>query len=219
MVRYGRGFGQIIEIERIKVVSWDVDGTLYALSRAKRMFLNQFFRNVLHRSPGLCFRELLELHKLRKLVSEIRTRGGVIDSSELASNRSDLLAIEECWYGEAIRRAGLREGTRELIEKVHTLGLPQVIISDFYSSYKLTALGLFDVFNTVYAGENLGFIKPSPRIFTTVVQDLNIEPQNLLHIGDREDRDGVAARAAGCQVAIIGSGNNAFDDVLSILQL
>ena len=47
--------------------------------------------------------------------------------------------------------------------------------------------------------------------FHAVLADLDVAPHAVLHIGDRDDRDGVAARGAGCQVLILGQDFPSYD--------
>ncbi len=77
---------------------------------------------------------------------------------------------------------------------------------------KLGALGLDgdgSPFEAVFAGEVVGALKPSPRLFERALEDLRVPAGGLVQIGDRDDTDAVAAVAAGCGALILGRD---FDD-------
>ena len=48
-----------------------------------------------------------------------------------------------------------------------------------------------------------GFAKPDPRMLTFVCDSLKVQPQELLHIGDKPSEDGEAARLAGCPFLLV----------------
>jgi HAD superfamily hydrolase (TIGR01549 family) len=188
----------------IEVVSWDVDGTLYELPAMR----GQIRRLALRRlwNPFRLARELGDLARLRRAMEEVRRQGGDLSALKLSQPREPLEALEQRWYGEAIRRAGPRAGVPEALAALRGRGLRLIVTSDYGSEFKLKALGLADAFERLYAGEALGHLKPSPRLFEHVISDLGIEPGALLHIGDRPDTDGAGAEAVGCRSLILPPG-------------
>jgi len=197
-------------LAQFSVVSWDVDGTLYSLPAmvssltwigVKRIFKAEFCRTAT---------ECNVLRRFRRHMDGVRARVGVLPQKTDCSSVQKRLSIEKRWYGEAIRRIGVRNGVRDALDGFHKAGLIQIAVSDYDCSYKLNALGLEEYFDHVYAGERLGFVKPSPALFATVTDQLCIDPACLLHIGDRRDRDGIAASKAGCNVLILGEDFRSF---------
>jgi HAD superfamily hydrolase (TIGR01549 family) len=74
------------------------------------------------------------------------------------------------------------------------------LVSDYPASIKLEALGHSGLFDVVVAcGEPGGprRLKPDPHGYLTAARSLNVTPERCLVIGDRDDADGAAARAAG----------------------
>jgi HAD superfamily hydrolase (TIGR01549 family) len=164
-------------------------------------------------------RELLALKNYRKEIDAARLAGGLINLDERGSDaRKTLFSLERRWYGPAIRGAGPRNGVAQVLSFLAARSIPQVVISDYESDYKLAALRLEDYFASIYVGERLGFVKPSPALFQRAAADYNIQPIELLHIGDRIDRDEKAAQAAGCQCLIIGRDFRDFDELLEELR-
>jgi HAD superfamily hydrolase (TIGR01549 family) len=80
------------------------------------------------------------------------------------------------------------------------------LVSDYPASGKLQALGAADLFDLVVSNGEPGGpskLKPDPEGYLSAAQRLGILPEACLVIGDRDDADGAAARAAGMAVHII----------------
>jgi putative hydrolase of the HAD superfamily len=58
----------------------------------------------------------------------------------------------------------------------------------------------------VFASSQLGWRKPSPHFFRAIEQQLDSPPQALLLVGDDRANDYLAARSAGWQALLVGSG-------------
>jgi putative hydrolase of the HAD superfamily len=76
------------------------------------------------------------------------------------------------------------------------------LVSDYPARKKLAALGSVDLFDVIVAnGEPDGprKLKPDPDGYLKAAGSLGIDPARCLVIGDRDDADGEAARAARMQ--------------------
>lgn len=81
------------------------------------------------------------------------------------------------------------------------------IVSDYPATHKLQALGWHHHFDVVVAnGEPDGpdALKPEPAGYLRAAERLGVHPTDCLVIGDRDDADGEAARAAGMAFRKIG---------------
>lgn len=81
------------------------------------------------------------------------------------------------------------------------------LVSDYPASRKLDALGARALFDVVVAsGEPNGprRLKPDPDGYLRAAAALSVAPARCLVVGDREDADGAAARAAGMAFRRIG---------------
>jgi HAD superfamily hydrolase (TIGR01549 family) len=194
----------MIDMARVEVISWDMDGTLYDLPSMKAHVRRMALRAAL-RAPLTVIREQRALARLRAAMGRVRRSGGDLAGLELADDRAWLAELERKWYLEAIRRTGPRPVVPALLLRLAARPLRQVVLSDYASTEKLEALGLEKVFERCFSGEEIGALKPSARVFEHVIGELGIEPGALLHIGDRKDTDGAAA-LVGCQVAIVEPG-------------
>lgn len=81
------------------------------------------------------------------------------------------------------------------------------VVSDYPATHKLQSLGWHQHFDVVVAnGEPDGpdALKPEPAGYLRAAERLGVHPKDCLVIGDRDDADGEAARAAGMAFRKIG---------------
>ncbi len=207
-----------MNLTNIRVVSWDVDGTLYSLQRMRWQLLFLFLKEMTP-SGGLgSLRELMALRRFRMMMEEARSSEEALPAAVEPDHRKSLQEMEHHWYGRAIERIGPRPGVLDLLAFLAAQDLTQVVFSDYDSDYKLESLGLQDRFHSVYSGESLGALKPSPRGLQRIAHDFAIPPAQLLHIGDRAETDGAAARAAECPSLILGRDFRDFHSLLRQLR-
>ena len=191
-----------IDLDEISAVSWDVDGTLYAVGRLRaRLVADALLAPVRGRGVG-AIRDLMRLRALYRGAESARSAGRAWRLSD--NDFEARLALERQWLGPALEKVGARPGTTELLRYFQGLGLKQVAVSDFECGYKLESLGVAEHFEAAYAAERIGALKPDPTVFHRVFDDLGIAPHRLLHIGDRPATDGVAARFAKCNALLLG---------------
>lgn len=206
------------QLSQFSVVSWDVDGTLYSLAAMATTVTWLTIKGVLSFDIRRIASDWRTLHQFRHQMDRVRSKGGTMPKNSHVSWQTRI-SIEKRWYGEAIRRVGLREGVRDAQSKIRDSGLLQIVVSDYHCSYKLEALGLENAFDHVYAGEELGYLKPSPALFGAVADELHVDPHQILHIGDRRERDGIAASGAGCSVLILGENFRSFPGLIKSLRI
>jgi HAD superfamily hydrolase (TIGR01549 family) len=99
-----------------------------------------------------------------------------------------------------------REKLFSEIDEYRRAGGRTALVSDYPAREKLSALGLSGAFDAVIAcGEPGGpcRLKPHPDGYLAAARSLEISPELCLVIGDREDADGEAARAAGMSFRLV----------------
>ena len=67
--------------------------------------------------------------------------------------------------------------------------------------------GLIDLFEVIYGGDSLAHKKPHPLPMLTVCNDFDLQPAQVVAIGESSN-DSEAARAAGCRVLTVPYGYN-----------
>jgi HAD superfamily hydrolase (TIGR01549 family) len=98
------------------------------------------------------------------------------------------------WIRRFPRRALLDE-----IRAFRASGGRTALVSDYPAERKLAALGIRDWFEVVVASgeaESPRRLKPDPEGYLRAAELLGVRPERCLVIGDRDDADGAAARAA-----------------------
>jgi HAD superfamily hydrolase (TIGR01549 family) len=99
------------------------------------------------------------------------------------------------WLAAFRRQALLQE-----IEAFRRAGGRTALVSDYPAQRKLEALGATALFDAVIASGEPGGptrLKPHPDGYLRAAAAIEVQPAACLVIGDREDADGAAARAAG----------------------
>ncbi|HEY7783098.1 MAG TPA: HAD family hydrolase, partial [Pyrinomonadaceae bacterium] len=150
-----------INLDSVKLISWDVDGTLYSLRQLRFQILMRFLHKCLAGHGKQAQRDLASLAEYRRTMDRLRRDGGRIPGPLQDDDRRSLHKTEQLWYGCEIERIGPRTGAQELLTKLSAI-TTQVALSDYRATYKLEALGLKESFAAVYAGEEVGFLKPNP---------------------------------------------------------
>jgi putative hydrolase of the HAD superfamily len=75
------------------------------------------------------------------------------------------------------------------------------------------------LFEQIIVSSQVGVDKPSPHIFEEALRRFQIEPAELLHVGDDKVADGEGAQAVGMQTFILGfagSGLNGLRERLGL---
>lgn len=192
----------------LQAVTIDVDGTLYSI---RSMILRNFFSML----PLLGF--FRELHKVR---AGMRGEGPVDDfRAEQARRLADRLntspeqaarqveRVIDLHWARAFKKARPFRGVRKALQELLQRKLPVGLISDYPLDYKISGLGLDDLsFAFSINTEDIGALKPHPAAFLEAARRLGVDPEGVLHIGDREDCDVAGALAAGMRAALCHRG-------------
>jgi putative hydrolase of the HAD superfamily len=90
---------------------------------------------------------------------------------------------------------GVQGALRRL--RAHGLALAVVANWDFSLHDHLRRHGLRESFDAVVISAELGVRKPDPAPFLTALEQLGVEPDRAVHVGDNPPHDEVGAHAAG----------------------
>jgi FMN phosphatase YigB (HAD superfamily) len=97
-------------------------------------------------------------------------------------------------------------GVDRFLDTVDRGGLRAGVLSDYPAGAKLHALGLEGRFSPVLCSTDpeIGAFKPHPRGYLRACEIWNLEPAQVLVVGDRPDVDAAGAAAAGMPCVIVG---------------
>lgn len=111
----------------------------------------------------------------------------------------------------------VRENMKQSCRVLDTLSAryPLVLVSNFYGNIHsvLQVYGLDGYFREVIESAVVGIRKPDPRIFSLGVTALDLQPHEVLVVGDSYDKDIVPAHTLGCRtVWLKGQGWSTADE-------
>lgn len=202
----------------IKVVCFDIDGTLYSRSVLGRKMLATVFPHAL---TALRYMKMRPLY--RKLQDSVPTEPATLEGfrrrqAELVlKNRKkpvtekNLARVEAAFdrhiYGRWVRSyRGLRPfpHVKRVMEKMKELGMTLGVMSDFPVAAKLDSMGLADVVDASVSSEESGYLKPHPVAFSYLLERMgNPDPQVVLYVGDSYDKDVEGAYRMGMKTCLI----------------
>lgn len=93
----------------------------------------------------------------------------------------------------------------EAVREVATVGLITNGPTDIQGP-KIELLGIGDLFEVTLISETVGYWKPDPRIFEMALDELGVERDSAVYIGDNPHHDVAGARAAGLTAVWMNRG-------------
>jgi putative hydrolase of the HAD superfamily len=90
------------------------------------------------------------------------------------------------------------------------------VISNFDGRLRLILqhLGISKFFTHIFISSELGADKPDPEIYRRAVRLMDLQPNEVLHVGDDPQRDWEAATAAGLLVLRLDRPSNSLRDLV-----
>lgn len=92
---------------------------------------------------------------------------------------------------------------KKLIAYLKEQKIPVVVYSDYPTEQKLKALNFAPTFEFSFDHKNIRFLKPNPQGLEYISKKLSLSQKEILVIGDRFDKDGLAASAFGAEFLIL----------------
>jgi len=200
-----------------KAVVFDMDGTLYYQNRLRLLMAARlFFYYVCH---PLKIKELLAVKEFRSVrehwdqIKEKSPEAHLLDEAQYAYVAAKIKleadevrsAVLKWIYKEPLSALWKSRDRKiaELIERLQAKGSRILVFSDYPAREKLEALGILA--DGIYSAsdERLLELKPSPKGLRLIMEDYDLKPEELLLIGDRFSRDGMAAVNAGTDYLIL----------------
>jgi FMN phosphatase YigB (HAD superfamily) len=191
--------------DRIKLVVFDVDGTLY---RQQRLRLRMARDMMVHAARTRSLDVPLVIRAYRRIRERIAEREVAdFDSALIAQTAAatrltaaEIHAIVDEWierrplpYLAACMYPGVAALFSGLRRKAKIVG----VLSDYPAAAKLDALGVAADHVVCASDHGIRMLKPNPRGLQVMMEAANATPGETVLIGDRAERDGEAARRAG----------------------
>ena len=200
----------------LRAVLFDLDGTLYR-QRPLRLRMTAELLSVVGSRPLSGWRTMQVLKAYRRAQESMRLASGPYDPEaqiEAAAactgvSRRQVSQIVTEWMIERPLKHLPRYravGLIPMLDQLHVQSVRLGVLSDYAAHEKLRALGLEDRFCPILAAgdPDIRALKPDPRGFIVAAARWQLEPAQVLMVGDRADVDAIGASAAGMRSVIIG---------------
>lgn len=201
---------RVLNWDAIRLVVFDVDGTLYDQRALRRRMLVDLIGHTLAARSLATVRVLRLYRALREAFSEEEFDGfgdALLERTAQAVRVDKALvqAITDEWlqrrplaYLHGCRYPNIAELFLALREGGKRIG----VFSDYPARGKLEVMGLKADFVVCATDIDIGILKPNPRGLKAIIEAAGVTQQETLMIGDRVERDGEAARRAGVTALI-----------------
>lgn len=194
----------------IEVAMFDLDETLIDRRAALRAFLPDQFKRFGEQLEGVTF----EAFEATFFALE---KEGLVDKQKLYPRLADTLGLDSrCgtlllsdFQTRYPHFARLSIGALEMLIALRARGLKTAIISNGHSkvqSAKIEITGLKDAVDLVVISEEVGLLKPDPRIFQLAAERLGVAPARCIFVGDNPEADVGGAEASGMAGVFYSAG-------------
>ncbi|WGK68152.1 HAD family hydrolase [Candidatus Haliotispira prima] len=195
---------------KVKAVAFDIDGTLYPQWHLLTTSLGLYIRNFrLVQSYWKVRRNLREdgyhyqaegreglLHHQAQMYADL-TGEQVADVRELLEYK-----IYQVWE-RTFRHLKPLPGVKKVLKELRNRGFTVAAMSDFPVEKKLEYfdLGVEEYWDLAITSEDSGHLKPHGMAYQYLSQKLNLEPEEILYVGNSYRNDIEGAKKAGCWAA------------------
>jgi len=209
----------------IKAVLMDLDGTLYHQRPLRWRMLLELGLSPLSAGPRRTAQTFRHLRTFRHVREELRDLGcpeeplEELQYSKTAERLGDdsqavRATVLEWMHRRPLRHLPpcLRADLPAFLDAQAERGLELGVFSDYPAPEKLEALGIAERFSLKLCATDseINAFKPHPRGFERACELWDLQPEQVLYVGDRDEVDGAGARAAGMPVVVLGSDSGAY---------
>jgi phosphoglycolate phosphatase/putative hydrolase of the HAD superfamily len=197
---------QPISWDAVRAVVFDVDGTLYDQRRMRRRMAAVLLLHCLRHPQQLGLLRTVQIfRRIREELGEEEV-GDVAraqyrrPAERLAIDPETVRRVAEDWLGErplAHLPACRAPAIDTLFAALRDTGRTIAVFSDYLIEDKLNALGLRADLCVSALDPDVDRLKPNARGLERILQRLDLPAAACVMIGDRDDRDGEAARRVG----------------------
>jgi FMN phosphatase YigB (HAD superfamily) len=202
------------KLDEYKAVIFDMDGTLY-YQKPFRIRMMIFLLGHVLRHP-YAVKDMLIIKKYR----EVREHWEDKSSNNLDAAQYEYVAklkkttiehVEEVvkFY---MHKAPLRllpsfkdNELAKIIDKLHDKGVKVIVYSDYPAEDKLRTLNIKADRCYCSADARIGTMKPDPKGLNVILGDIGLKASDALMVGDRYEKDGLAAKSCGMDYIILPS--------------
>jgi FMN phosphatase YigB (HAD superfamily) len=201
--------GSGLDWDRYAVVVFDVDGTLYDQGRLRRRMMVRLLMEAARTRDAGFLRIISAFRAIREdnafTGPDLKSEQYAVTARRLGVDVEVVRSTVERWMEVAplpLLPACACPGVHDVFSALRGSGRTVCAFSDFPVERKLAALGLEADIAVCATDPHVDRFKPHPRGLEVILERTGARPEACLMIGDRADRDGVAARSAGVDVLL-----------------
>lgn len=194
---------------KIQLIGWDIDGTLYPPSSEMELAINNLKIKAV--AEKLKCSETEARNRFNTRLAQLKSNTKVLDSLGIDGQAFfvgvwDQLDLQQYIHPDPNLVAAFSR-VKSLRQAVLTnSNTPE------QAEKKLSLLGLSpDQFSPILTSTMIGINKPDKKAFEIFLHSVNLEPEQVLYVGDREEVDVLPAHALGMRTAIIRGKSNVAD--------
>jgi len=201
-----------IDWRNIKLVIFDVDGTMYDQKRLRRkMFLSLIAYYSLRPLKWSDIMILKTFRVERERNKSRPTENLLHDQYVWCHNKTgkDINRIKQVvnhWimvFPLRLLNKFVYPGLHELFARLNKAGIPVAVLSDYPADEKLHAMGLEADLVIAATDKHVNALKPDPSGLQHIAEYFKTNISDIVFFGDRDDTDGEAARQINMQYIII----------------
>lgn len=213
--------------DNLKLAIFDLDGTFYSLSRLRSLVVRDLLLYYAIRPHR--WREIQYIRKFRALREALADQAHQnlaqlqyqIAAKACQTTEDQMQNVIEDWMIQRpiphLKRLQYPEA-KEILTLLQKAGVQTAVFSDFPAKAKLAGMGLEadHVLDATHPGVDQ--LKPQPNGLQYLLRKTGFTASECLFVGDRDDRDGEAARRAGMPYWVLPSGERPLAPLLAELQ-
>ncbi|GAA3950093.1 HAD family hydrolase [Pedobacter ginsengiterrae] len=206
-----------INLNNIKLVIFDVDGTLYDQSKLRKKMLVELIRYYIFKPWR--FKDLLIVYHFRKerekkagqQINNLQEEQFKWCAAKINAPLNRIKEVVDKWifkFPIKYLKESAYPDVNYFFSKLKENGVLTAIYSDYDSKLKLDSMNLSANLLVSSTDENINAMKPLPDGLNYILAKLNIEDKGkCLFIGDRQELDGICAERAGIPFLLIDNDN------------
>jgi putative hydrolase of the HAD superfamily len=187
---------------KLRALAFDIDGTLYS---NVRMYLHSFTPALAHPKLAVNFGRVRKAIRRIRPVENFRHLQAAMLAERMGTTPEHAFALAErfLYQNWVTSFRGLKPypGVRSTLEEFRAAGLKLAAMSDFPIQGKLGYLGLDGLWDLAFTSEDTHYLKPHPEPFLRLIEELGVQAQEILYVGNSYAYDVLGAKAVGMRTA------------------
>lgn len=188
-------------ISKIKILGWDLDGTLYPSDSRIEHLIKQKQLEVVAANLNIEIKEA-EI-KYKNLLAEIGSNTKTLNTLGIDGTKFFLDFWDQIDLKEYISNdPQIQQMFKELSNKKHFIISNSNRIDQIERKLKLVGIDS-SIFDLIVDTVKIGKMKPDPDSFHQAIAFFGVKPEEILYIGDRDETDIKGAKAVGMKTCYV----------------